>query len=303
MRAFVDIARQATLGFFAHGNLSRGAAIAFYTVTSLAPVVLIVIAVAGLAFGQEAARQDIASQLNDLLGPQGADLTQAVIAASRSKTSGAFATVIGMVTVIATASGVFGEMHTALNAIWGEDQKRSSVVSLIRTRAASLGLVAALGFLLIVSLVASAAVSALSTAVNARFSAIMIVSLANTVISLLIFTLLFGAIFKLLPDRQIAWRDVAIGSCVTAILFLGGKSLIGWYLGKAAVGSTYGAAGAIIVLLFWTYYSAQIFLVGAEITKAVADRRRTGRVQSAASGTPARPSALSRRSWRAGNNG
>jgi membrane protein len=273
---FMSITRQATLAFFAHDNLSRGAAIAFYAVTSLAPVLLIVIAVCGLFFGETAAQQGIASQLNDLLGPQGADLTQAVIAASQSKTSGSIATIVGLLTVIVTASGVFGEMHTALNIIWDGNQDGASILSLIRTRAASLGLVAALGFLLIVSLVASAAVSALSTAIQTKFSAMLIVSTVNISVSFLIFTFLFCAIYKLLPDRPIAWRDVLTGSCVTALLFIGGKSAIGWYLGRAAVGSTYGAAGALIVLLFWTYYSAQIFLIGAEITKAVADHRIEG---------------------------
>lgn len=273
MRAFAGILKQAGVAFFAHDNLSRGAAIAFYTVTSLAPVLLIVIAIAGAFFGDEAARNGIAVELRDLLGAEGADLIQSVIAASQSKTSGTLATVIGIATVVITASGVFGEMHTALNVIWEDKGERISIFSLIRTRAASLGLVGALGFLLIVSLVASAAVSALSVSLESRLSTTVIVTTVNTLASLVIFTLLFGAIYKVLPDRPIAWRDVATGACVTALLFTGGKSLIGWYLGRAAVGSTYGAAGALIVLMFWAYYSAQIFLVGAEITKAVADRR------------------------------
>ena len=171
--------------------------------------------------------------------------------------------------MLITASGVFGEMRTALNATFKAKPTDEPIFSLIRSRAASLGLVAALGFMLIVSLAASAGLSALEqwSAGKAVLSAL------NTVVSLGIFTLLFAAIYRVLPDTTIYWRHLLLGAFVTALLFTVGKSLIGWYLGQAAPNSTYGAAGALIVLMFWVYYSAQIFLFGAELTKAIDDAR------------------------------
>jgi membrane protein len=203
------------------------------------------------------------------LGPTGADFIKSILARSSDPTSGATATVVGVVTVLVTASGVFGEMRTALNATFKAKPSDEPIFSLIRSRAASLGLVAALGFMLIVSLAASAGLSALE-----QWSADKVVlSALNTAVSLGIFTLLFAAIYRVLPDTTIYWRHLLLGAFVTALLFTVGKSLIGWYLGQAAPNSTYGAAGALIVLMFWVYYSAQIFLFGAELTKAIDDAR------------------------------
>jgi membrane protein len=261
--------KAAVSGFIANDALSRGASIAFYASTSLAPVLLIVVAIAGLAFGQDAARGAISEELGKLLGPTGADFIKSILARSSDPTSGATATAVGVVTVLITASGVFGEMRTALNATFKAKPTDEPIFSLIRSRAASLGLVAALGFMLIVSLAASAGLSALEqwSAGKAVLSAL------NTVVSLGIFTLLFAAIYRVLPDTTIYWRHLLLGAFVTALLFTVGKSLIGWYLGQAAPNSTYGAAGALIVLMFWVYYSAQIFLFGAELTKAIDDAR------------------------------
>ena len=258
------VLKAAVSGFLANDALSRGASIAFYAATSLAPVLLIVVAIAGLAFGQDAARAAISEELGTLLGPAGGEFIKSILARSSDPTSGATATVVGVVTVLITASGVFGEMRGA-----------PPDFSLIRSRAASLGLVAALGFMLIVSLVASAGLSALEhwSAGKALLSAL------NTVVSLAIFTLLFAAIYKVLPDTTIYWRHLLLGAFVTAALFTVGKSVIGWYLGQAAPSSAYGAAGALIVLMFWTYYSAQIFLFGAELTKAIDDERRPAACQ------------------------
>jgi membrane protein len=189
-----------------------------------------------------------------------------------SPSAGTIATLLGIITLVATASGVFGEMHTALNTIWNVKAAREPFHSLIRTRAASLGLVAALGFLAMVSLAASTALSAIGQYLSAAVPLVqLLLATLNTFVSLALFTVLFGAIYRVLPDTPIAWRDVATGGFVTAALFTAGKSLIGWYLGRAAPSSGYGAAGALIVLLLWTYYSSQIFLFGAEITKAIAD--------------------------------
>jgi membrane protein len=259
--------------FIEDGALSRGAAIAFYTATSLAPVLLIVIAIAGLVFGREAAQGEISSELGGLMGHQTAEILQTAITHSAGKSSGVLATIIGIVTLIATASGVFGEMQTALNAIWKAAPKGTAVSRLVKARAASLGLVAVLGFLLIVSLAVSAALTAFAGYINAwlPFGEI-IVSALNVIVSLTLLSVLFAAIYKVLPDRSLQWRDVAIGAAATAVLFTIGKSLIGWYLGSSAIASGYGAAGGLVVLLFWVYYSAQLFLLGAEFTRVYASR-------------------------------
>jgi membrane protein len=172
--------------------------------------------------------------------------------------------VIGAVTLLLTASGVFGEMQSSLNAIWKASPRGSTLSRLVRARAASLGLVASLGFLLLISLVISAALSALGDYVNAYLPLGRLTLIAlNAVISFALIALLFGAIYKILPDKKLEWRDVMVGAIVTSLLFLIGKSLIGWYLGTSAVASTYGAAGALIVVLLWVYYSSQIFLLGS----------------------------------------
>ena len=265
--------KDTALAFIEDGALSRGAAIAFYTVTSIAPVLLIVIAIAGLAFGRDAAQNAITAQLSGLMGQQTADVIQSAIASASTTSSSIWATLIGIATLILTASGVFGEMQTALNAIWKAKPKGTTVSRLIRARAASLGLVAALGFLLMVSLVVSTGLTAFGNYLDfvLPFGRVVLIVL-NGVVSVLLISLLFAAIYKVLPDRTIEWRDVAVGAVATALLFTLGKSLISWYLGSSAVASSFGAAGGLIVLLLWVYYSAQIFLLGAEFTKVFANR-------------------------------
>jgi membrane protein len=268
------LVKSTVLSFIADDALSKGAAIAFYTVTSIAPILLIVIAVAGLAFGREAAQNGIVGQLTGLMGKESAQLLQSAVASAQSKSSGTLATLIGIVTVIITASGVFGEMQSALNEIWKVDSSGAPISRLVRARAASLGLVVSLGFLMMVSLVVSAGLTALGDYLNAvlPFGKVLL-TILNGIVSFLLISVLFAAIYKVLPDRPIQWRDVVVGSAATSLLFTAGKSLIGWYIGSSAVASTYGAAGALIVILLWVYYSAQIFLLGAEFTKAYSDLR------------------------------
>ena len=270
-RQIWTILRTAVLGFIDDNALSRAAAIAFYAATSLAPILLIVIAIAGIAVGRDAAQLAVSAQLAGLLGPQGADLLKSVVQGASNSTSGVIAASIALITLLASASGVFGEMQAALNRIWKVEPVATTLSALVRARAASLGLVASLGFLLLVSLVASAAISGLGSIINAYlpFGAV-ILSTINTVVSLALIAILFGAIYKVLPDRSLTWRDVRFGAVVTAILFTIGKSLIGWYLGTSAVASSYGAAGSLIVLLLWVFYSSAIFLFGAEVTRAYA---------------------------------
>jgi membrane protein len=258
--------------------LSRGASMAFYAVTSLAPILLIVVAIAGLVFGRDAAQNALAGQFETLMGHQSATMLQEAIQNAGQKSAGVIATIIGVVTLLVTASGVFGEMQAALNAIWKANPQGTTVSRLIRARAASLGLVAALGFLLLVSLAISAALTALGLYLNAFFPfGKLILSAANAIISFALISALFAAIYKVLPDKKLEWRDVIVGAIATSFLFLIGKSIIGWYLGASATASTYGAAGALIVVLLWVYYSSQIFLLGAEFTKVYAARHGSQR--------------------------
>lgn len=261
--------------FFAKNAPSRGAALAFYAVTSLAPILLIVIAVAGAVFGDEAARGAIFDQFRTLLGPDGADLLERTIMGASTEGAGIVATVIGIAALILTASGVFLELEDALNEIWGVKHEGGMLSGLVRARLMSLGLVAGLGFLLLVSLVLDAALSGLRDTVDATwpFGASLFVAL-NFVVTLILVAVLFAAIYKLLPAKPLAWPYVFFGAGVTAILFQVGKLLIGLYLGSYGAASSLGAAGALLGLLLWIYYSAQIFLFGAAITKAHYDRSR-----------------------------
>ena len=194
------------------------------------------------------------------------------VASAASKSSGIVATIVGIVTLLVTASGVFGEMQTALNAIWKAKPKGTTVSRLIRARAASLGLVAALGFLLMVSLVVSTVLTAFGNYLDSILPfGKVILTVLNVVVSLVLISFLFAAIYKVLPDRNLEWGDVVVGAIVTGVLFTIGKALISWYIGSSAVASSFGAAGALIVLLLWVYYSAQIFLLGAEFTKVYAN--------------------------------
>jgi len=268
------ILRQTVFSFIEDGALGRGAAIAFYTVTSIAPVLLVVIAIAGLAFGREAAQNAVSLQLSGLMGQQTADVLQSAITSASGKSSSILATIIGVASLVVTASGVFSEMQSALNVVWKVESKATTLSRLLRTRAIGFGLVAALGFLLIVSLAVSAGLAAFgdyldSIAPIGKF----VLKILNFTFSLALLAVLFAAIYKVLPDRRLQWRDVIIGAFVTAVLFTVGKTLIGWYLGSSAIGSSYGAAGGLIVLLLWVYYSVQVFLLGAEFTKIYANRQ------------------------------
>ena len=246
---------------------SRGAAIAFYTVASIAPVLLLVIAIAGLVFGEEAARGAVFGQFNSLLGPKFAGTLQNMISGAASKSGGIAATVISVITILLGASSVFVELEDAVNSIWGA-KVESGLKGMARGRLLSLGLVIALGFFLIVSLLVEAALKALTNAIP--FGAIIGLAVAFFV-SVAISSFLFAAIFKFLPAKDIAWRDVWAGGIVTAVLFEIGQILLGIYLGNSGSFTSLGAAGALIALLFWVYYTAQIFLFGAAFTRVYAE--------------------------------
>jgi membrane protein len=254
--------------FSANRAASRGAAIAFYAVTSLAPVLLIVIAIAGLAYGREAASGALFGQLSSLLGAQGADFLQASLASASGTSANIIASAISVVTLIATASGVFLELEDALNAIW-HAHTESGLVEMAKQRIISLGLVLALGFLLLVSLVVDAGLRIMAGAIDRilPFGDVLLLAV-SFVVTLLLIAVLFAAIFRFVPARRLSWGDAFVGGVLTALLFEIGKFLIGIYLGSDSAKSSLGAAGALLGILFWVYYSAQIFLFGAAFTWA-----------------------------------
>ena len=256
-------------GYIEDDALSRGAAIAYYTVFAIAPVLVIVISIAGIVYGQDAARGAIVGQLQGMMGHDAAEAIQTMIASAGNKKSGTIGTIFGFAALLLTASGVFGEMQSGLNVIWKAQPKTSTVTRLVRARAVSLGLVAALGFLLMVSLAVSAGVTAFSHRMQTVLPDMDILfRVINFLISFGLITALFAAIYKILPDKPTTWHDVGIGAVATAFLFTVGKTLIGIYIGSSQVASSYGAAGALVIVLLWVYYSAQIFLLGAEFTRA-----------------------------------
>ena len=290
--------RESVLAFIDDGALSKGAAISYYTVTSLAPILIIVISLAGIFFGQDAARGALQSQLGGLVGHDGAQVLQDIIKHAASPKAGTIAGIIGLVTLLITATGTFGEIQSALNQIWRADPKGTTISRLVRARVASLGLLATLGFLLLVSLVATTAITGLSTEINnvLPFAAIFARAI-SLLLSFVLVALMFAAIYKALPDRHLEWRDVLIGAAVTSLLFTVGKFLIGLYLGSSSMSSSYGAAGGLIVMFVWVYYTVQIFLLGAEFTKAYASNfgsmRHTEAAESVekAAGEPVPPPA------------
>ncbi|XGV96870.1 MAG: YihY/virulence factor BrkB family protein [Leptolyngbya sp. BL-A-14] len=252
------------------------AALAYYTIFSLAPLLLIAIAIAGVAFGEDAARGEIVGQIQGLVGKEGATAIQSMIQnAHRPGSGGTIATIVGIATLLFGASGVFGQLQDALNAIWGVKPKPGQgIKSFLQSRFLSFAMVLVIGFLLLVSLVLSAALAAVATFFS-RFMPDFIVlgQVLNFVISFGFITLLFAAIYKFLPDVNVAWKDLWIGAATTALLFNIGKFLIGLYLGSSGASSTYGAAGSLVVILLWVFYSAQILLFGAEFTQVFAKYR------------------------------
>lgn len=248
---------------------SMGAALAYYTVFSIAPLLLIVIAIAGLVFGEDAARGEIFGQINGLVGAQGAAAIQTLLDSVNKPAEGAIATATGIVLLLVGATTVFGELQDALDRIWRapEREKSSGVWSMLRSRFLSFGMVMGIGFLSIVSLVLSAAITALEKWWAPHFVGWeVLANLVNIVVGFVLTTGAFALIYKIMPRVRIAWHDVLIGAVVTAFLFIVGKFAIGLYISTSGVASGFGAAASLVVVLVWVYYSAQIFLIGAEFT-------------------------------------
>jgi membrane protein len=273
LRSTIAVLKQSFQLFSANRAASRGAAIAFYAVTSVAPVLLMVIAVAGLVFGREAASGALFAQFRGLLGTQGADFLQRAVANASGNSGSIAAAAISIVTLIATASGVFLELEDALNAMW-QARPEGGFVEMAVARLTSLGLVIALGFLLLVSLVVDAALQSLRAVINSYVPFGNAILLAiSFVIVLGLMTLVFAAIFRYLPVRRLPWRDLFAGGFITALLFEIGKFLIGIYLGSRTADTSLGAAGALLGIFVWVYYSAQLLLFGAALTMARFEQR------------------------------
>jgi membrane protein len=248
---------------------SKGAALAFYTLFSMTPILVLAIAVAGYVFGAEAARGEILSQVQGLAGPNGAQAIQALLAAAQDPVSGLVATFVASILLLLGATSVFTELKGSLDELWGVSAPRQSVFRvLLRTRLLSFGLVLVLAFLLLVSLVISAALAIVERYANGLWgSSAAALATISSFISFGVIASLFAVIYKTLPEAPLSWRDVWIGAFFTAALFSLGKHLIGLYLGNSGVASSFGAAGSLIALLLWVYYSAQIFFLGAEFTR------------------------------------
>jgi membrane protein len=254
-----------------------GASLAYYTLFAVSPILVIVIAIAGSVFGADAVRGRIVTQIDGLIGRQGAEAVQSILQSAHQSRTGTLAVIIGTITLFIASSGAFLELQHAINKIFRvkTDPKKSSIERLLLSRLRSFGLVVSIGFLLLVSLLVSAGLAALSARIqHSGFGGPVLLQVINLVVALGVMTLLFGMIYRFLPDVRLAWRDVWIGAFVTSLLFSIGKFLIGLYLGQSSVSSSYGAAGSIVVLLVWVYYSAQIILLGAEFTRVYAEHRR-----------------------------
>lgn len=278
LRELFSLAVQAAVGWRADGAMRLSASLAFYAVFSLAPLLVIVISIAGLLFGEEAARGQIMAEVSGLAGPEAGRAIQSLVRSASAKSTGMLAMLTGLALVLFGASTVFAELKTSLNVIWGVVVKPGrAFFTLARDRFLSFSLVLAIGFLLLVSLVVSATLAALSR----HFSSVVTVPPevwqgVDVVISIGVISLLFALIFKTLPNVIIGWRDVWIGAAATALLFTCGKQAIGYYIGTSGVASSFGAAGSVVVILVWVNYSACILFFGAEFTKAYAARFGSG---------------------------
>ena len=247
------------------------ASLSYYTLLSLSPLLILSVAVAGLVFGEEAARGQIAAQLQQVFGPEAGEAIQTMVASAKEPGSGLLGTIIGVVVLLFGASGVFGELQDSMNTIWEVTPRPGrGILGIVKDRFFSFTMVLGVAFLLLVSLVVSAALSAFGNWLSSFVGVEWLWQGVNFVISLAMVALLFALVFKVIPDVKIRWRDVWMGASVTAALFTIGKFLIGLYVGKAGVASPYGAAGSLVVMVVWVFYSAHILFIGAEFTQVYA---------------------------------
>lgn len=255
--------------------LRLSAALAYYALFSIAPLVIIVISVAGIFFGTQAVQGQVQEQLQGFFGDQGAKAVESMISAARKPSTSIIATILGVVTLILGASGVFGQLQDALNTIWEVKPKPGrGIKGLLRDRFLSMAMVLGTGFLLLVSMLLSAALSAISSVMSDTFGMPPAVAhVLHLSVSFIVIAVLFAMIFKILPDARVKWNDVWAGAIFTSLLFTLGKFLLGFYLGREGTASAYGAAGSLVVVLMWVYYSSVILFFGAEFTQVLAKER------------------------------
>lgn len=268
-----QLIRSVALAWSNDNVASMGAALAYYTIFSLTPLLMVLLAIAGLVFGNDAAQQAMLQQFSDLVGTNGADVIRAILNGARNPHDGTVSLAIGGVTLFIGATTVFSELQRDIDFIWKTPKATAlskGVWRLFKVRVLSFILIIGVGFLLVVSLTVSAAIAALSTLWSGWIRAEIALQVINFIVSIAAFTGLFALIYKLLPSAKIAWPDVWLGALVTSLLFSLGKFAIGLYIGKSAIASSFGAVGAFVVLVVWIYYSAQIFLLGTEFTYAYA---------------------------------
>ncbi len=285
--SWLAMARDAVFAWMDDFAPSMGAALSYYTLFSLAPLLVVVIAVAGLVFGPEAAKAAVSEQALALLGEAGAKAVEGLLAGVTHRSTGLVASIVGGATLVLGATSVFGELQSDLDRIWhAPPVRRYTFWTLLRSRLLTFGMVLAVGFLLLVSLVVSTALAAIGKWWGTLFGGwALTLQVLNFSISFLVITVLFALMYKVLPSVHVSWRDVWVGAGATSLLFTLGKSAIGLYIGKSDVASGFGAAGAIAVLLVWVYYSAQIFLLGAEFTWVFAHRHGSRRTSGSPLGT------------------
>lgn len=273
MKSFVALLGETFRQWDAHRVPKMGAALSFYTVFSLAPLAILVLSLVSLAVERNAARAEIVGQFRALVGNEGAETMEMILTKTAAENTGILGTIIGFVVLLIGASGVFGELQDSLNQIWGASSKRHPVFILVKERVFSFAMVFVMGFLMLVSFLFSAVIAVAGKYLHARLPYLDGPwELGNSVISLLVIALLFAFIFRVVPDVSITWKDVWLGAALTAVLFVLGKFVLGFYFGRSAVASSYGAAGSLIIILIWVYYSAQILFFGAEFTRVYAMR-------------------------------
>lgn len=270
-----QVMKESVAGFSDHKVMKKSASLAFYTIFSLGPLLIVIVYVASIFFREEAVEGKIYHQIYDLVGPNAAKQVQQVMENASISADGSFAAIIGIITLLIGATTMFGDMQDSINEIWSLKPKpKKGLIRLIINRLLSFGVVASLGFLLLVSLAISAVITSLNTQLQNRFPdlAVPVIYLGNILFSLIIITALFLIIFKVLPDARIKFRDVLAGAIATSVLFMAGKWGISYYLGTSNLGDTYGAAGSLVIFLLWVYYSTVILYFGAEFTKCFAVR-------------------------------
>ncbi len=277
LKRLVPLAKETYSRWSDHNAPRLGASVAFYSILSFAPLLVLITGVIGLVFGHESAHGALISEARQIIGDRGADTVQSLLKNADKPASGIFASVIAFITLLFGASGVFTELKDALNIMWDAPKETSSgFMGMIKDRLFSFGMVLSVGFLLLVSLVLSAGLAFVGHAFGQAVPLpAFVLQIISFVVSFAVISALFALMFKYVPNVQIAWRDVIVGAIGTALLFSIGKFLLGIYLGKASVGSTYGAAGSLVAVVVWIYYSAQIFFFGAEFTRVYSNAHRT----------------------------